>query len=274
MRYALIVVLVLLLVPPTLAQAPRQALADSPSPERSPPATSLARTPEKKSPRSTGALQGTVRWNSAEVPQPTPMPAATALVGCGDLRALQDVSVSDQGGGIDNVILALVDVPAEAAPPPAPERLVLDNIDCRFSPHVAVLTAGSLLEMRNSDPILHLVHLYGPREANIAFPFKGMKVSRTIETAGVTIVKCDVHPWMQAFIRVDDHPFHAVTDRSGSFRIMDVPAGAHMLEAWHETLGTRQRTVRIVDGETTTITLDFPRRRRAAPHLDDREAQE
>ena len=84
-----------------------------------------------------------------------------------------------------------------------------------------------------------------------------MTVSRTLENAGVFIVKCDVHGWMQAFVRVDDHSFHAVTDESGSFRITDVPAGEYTLEAWHETLGTQQRTVRVGDGGITTIAIEF-----------------
>ena len=72
------------------------------------------------------------------------------------------------------------------------------------------------------------------------------------------IVKCDVHGWMQAYIRVDDHPFHTVTDGSGFFRIADVPTGEYVLEAWHEKLGFNRRTVRIQDGETSTIELVFP----------------
>ena len=155
------------------------------------------------------------------------------------------------------VSLALVVVPVGTAPPRVPGQLLLDNIDCRFSPHVSVLTVGSVVETRNSDPTLHTVHLYGPSEANLALPLQGMTVSRTLDKAGVFIVKCDVHGWMQAFIRVDDHPFHAVTDGSGSFRITDVPAGEYTLEAWHEKLGTQQRTVRVRDRETTTIALEF-----------------
>ena len=173
------------------------------------------------------------------------------------MHTLEDVLVSDRNRGVKNVILALVDVPGGTAPPRVPGELLLDNIDCRFSPHVSVLTVGSVFETRNSDPTLHTVHLYGPSEANLALPLQGMTVSRTLDTAGVVVVKCDVHGWMQAFIRVDSHPFHAVTDGSGAFRITDVPAGEYTLEAWHERFGTQRHTVRIRDGETTTLALEF-----------------
>jgi hypothetical protein len=226
------------------------------------PATPLALTGQRESPRSTGTLQGTVRWNGADVPQPTVVHNGTDPEVCGRMHTLEDLLIAEHGRGIKNVIVALVDVPAGTAPPPVPGRLLLNNIDCRFSPHVTVLTVGSLFETRNSDPTLHTVHLYGPSEANIALPLQSMTVSRTLENAGVFIVKCDVHGWMQAFIRVDDHPFHAVTDGAGSFRITDVPAGEYALEAWHESLGTQQRTVRVRDGETTTVVLEFSGRGR------------
>ena len=206
---------------------------------------------------SAGALEGVVRWTGAGVPQPTAVENSTDPDVCGRMHTLEDVLVSDQNKGVKNVILALVDVPVGTAPPRVPGQLLLDNIDCRFSPHVSVLTVGSVVETRNSDPTLHTVHLYGPSEANLALPLQGMTVSRTLDKAGVFIVKCDVHGWMQAFIRVDDHPFHAVTDGSGSFRITDVPAGEYTLEAWHEQLGTQQRIVRVRDGETTILAVEF-----------------
>ena len=220
------------------------------------PATPFFLTGQRQSPRSTGTLQGTVRWNGADVPQPTIVQNAADPDVCGRMHTLEDLLVAEHGG-IKNVIVALVDVPAGTASPPVPDRLLLNNIDCRFSPHVTVLTVGSLFETRNSDPTLHTVHLYGPSEANIALPIQSMTVSQNLENAGVFIVKCDVHGWMQAFIRVDEHPFHAVTDGAGSFHIADVPAGEYTLEAWHESLGTQQRTVRVRDGETTTIALEF-----------------
>ena len=217
------------------------------------PARALTLQPQ----RSVGTVEGVVRWTGAGVPRPTVVENSTDPDVCGRMHTLEDVLVSDRNRGVKNVILALVDVPGGTAPPRVPGELLLDNIDCRFSPHVSVLTVGSVFETRNSDPTLHTVHLYGPSEANLALPLQGMTVSRTLDTAGVVVVKCDVHGWMQAFIRVDSHPFHAVTDGSGAFRITDVPAGEYTLEAWHERFGTQRHTVRIRDGETTTLALEF-----------------
>jgi uncharacterized protein (DUF2141 family) len=53
-------------------------------------------------------------------------------------------------------------------------------------------------------------------------------------------VKCNIHSWMHAFIGVVDNPYFAVTGTDGSFKIPNLPPGDYVLEAWHETLGTRQ----------------------------------
>ena len=95
------------------------------------------------------------------------------------------------------------------------------------------MIAGSTIEAKNSDAVLHTTHLYGPAEINISLPLQGTTSSRTLESTGIYSVKCDVHGWMQAYIRVDDHPYHAVTDARGNFRIEGVPPGTYTLELWH-----------------------------------------
>ena len=96
---------------------------------------------------------------------------------------------------------------------PQGEKLLLDNRKCRFDPHVAVLTSGSTVEAINSDAFFHTTHLYsGPSSRNLSLHVGG-KASHSLQRPGFVIVKCDVHGWMKAFIRVDNHPFHAVSGR-------------------------------------------------------------
>ena len=68
---------------------------------------------------------------------------------------------------------------------------------------------------------------------------------------------CDVHGWMQAYIRVDRHPFHAVTDRDGRFRIEGVPKGTHLLEVWHEHFGSQEHTVTVEPNAASQLTISF-----------------
>jgi uncharacterized protein (DUF2141 family) len=70
-------------------------------------------------------------------------------------------------------------------------------------------------------------------------------------------VKCDVHPWMQAYIGVMDHPFFNVTGDGGTFALKDLPAGTYTIEVWHERLGSQTQEVAVKDGESAAIDFTF-----------------
>ena len=210
------------------------------------------------SPGSSGSLEGLVRLlGEGAPPTATMVENTTDPEECGREHSLEDLLVSARTRGIQNVILSLSGVAAEKVPELKADRLVMDNVECRFSPHAAVLTVGSTLEALNSDMVLHTTHLYGPIESNIALPFQGSRVDKVLENPGMIIVKCDVHGWMQAFVRVDPHPFHAVSDAEGRFRIGGIPPGDYALEAWHEKLGRQQLNVHVVAGRTEAVELEF-----------------
>ena len=204
-----------------------------------------------------GDLEGFVRLVGDAVPQATQVKNTTDPSVCEQMQSLEDLIISAVDQGVKNVIVTLTDVPVSKIPPLRPSQLVLDNRECRFVPHVSVLTVGNLIVATNSDTLLHTVHFYGALNTNVALPFKGLSVTKITDEPGMIIVKCDVHGWMQAFIRVDTHPFHAVTDESGYFRIPDIPAGTYSLEIWHERLGRQQETVRIAGEQTEIIQVVY-----------------
>ena len=205
-----------------------------------------------------GTLEGFVTLGGTVIPSVLTVENATDPNICGRTHTLDDLLVSPRNRGIANVIVALAGVSKPWTRVAGPKRLVLDNRDCRFSPHVAVAETGVELVARNCDPVLHTTHLYGTLEANLALPFEDMSVTQIIDKPGMIIVKCDVHGWMQAYVRVDDHPFHAVTDASGSFRITDIPPGRYELQIWQERLGALTRTVLIESGKTQEIRIEYP----------------
>jgi plastocyanin len=202
-----------------------------------------------------GTLVGTIRA-SGPVPAPHVIENTTDPHVCGTLHRLDDLVVSP-GGGLADAIVAIEELGASGQRPATPGRVVLDNRHCRFVPHVAVITVGSTLEVVNSDPTLHTVHLYGPVEINLALPLQGMRIARRLDRPGLFVVKCDVHGWMQAFVRVDPHPYHAVTDQAGRFQIAGIPPGAYTLGVWHEKLGTRTRRVEIGAGATVQVEVTY-----------------
>jgi hypothetical protein len=69
-------------------------------------------------------------------------------------------------------------------------------------------------------------------------------------------VKCDVHPWMQAFVGVFAHPYFAVTKTDGKFALANLDPGTYEVEAWHERLGTRKATV-TVGADTKPVSFKF-----------------
>lgn len=204
-----------------------------------------------------GALEGVVRLSAGPLPSPWQVENTTDPEVCGRIQSMDDLLVSSDRRGIANVIVSLAGVESDNLPALEPDHLVLDNRGCRFVPHAAALTIGSLLELTNSDPTLHTVHLYGPSEENISLPFQGVSVSRRLTSEGIYQVKCDVHGWMQAYLRVDAHRFHSVTDSHGAFQIPDIPAGSYTLETWHERLGVHRSPVEIRIGRTTAIELEL-----------------
>ncbi|MBI4160981.1 MAG: hypothetical protein HY509_00865 [Acidobacteria bacterium] len=209
-----------------------------------------------------GNLEGVVRWEGGQAPSPTSVRNTTDPESCGAVQSLEDLLVSPETGGIQNVILALDGVPPEQVPPFRPRPLRLDNRDCRFHPHAGVLETGAVIEITNGDPFHHTTHFYGTLEANVSLPFQGMTVRKTASSAGMIVVKCDLHGWMQAFLRVDPHPYHAVTGPDGSFRIPDIPAGTYGLEIWHERLGASQGSVTIETGKTQSLEIPLSPRER------------
>jgi len=133
----------------------------------------------------------------------------------------------------------------------------LDNANCRFVPHVQAASVGQWLVIKNSDPILHAAHAYfegGQPQFNIGL-FPGKVRRKPLISPGVVKVRCEVHPWMRAFVVVTEHPYHGVTDIFGEYEIRDVPPGTYRLKMWHESLGTQVKEVQVKGGEI--IKADF-----------------
>lgn len=230
--------------------------AESPSKTTSPPGPDSMGVREGQE-RGGQVLEGRVLFEGSNIPRSTRVENTTDPQDCETIQSLRNIIISRENRGIKNVILALkgVPLPKDYRPPPSP--LILDNRDCQFEPHVAVLTTGSSIEAVNRDPIFHSVHLYGFLNVNLALGPNQAKSVQTVERPGYVIVKCDVHGWMQAFFRVDNHPFHSVSAADGSFRIENIPPGSYILEVWHEYFGEKELTVSIRADAPSRVTIDF-----------------
>src|SRR5260370_9610811 len=70
-------------------------------------------------------------------------------------------------------------------------------------------------------------------------------------------VKCNVHPWMKAYIAVFNNPYYVVTGKDGSFTIKNVPPGTYTVTAWHGSLASQGQMVTSGPRASQSVTLTF-----------------
>ena len=99
---------------------------------------------------------------------------------------------------------------------PAPKTpVVIDQNGCQYKPHVMGIMVGQPYKILNSDGILHNIHTLP--KVNPSFN-KGMPATVKEATTmfdkpeAIFHIKCDVHPWMSAYVGVFTHPFFSVTE--------------------------------------------------------------
>jgi len=134
------------------------------------------------------------------------------------------------------------------APPQTP--VVLDQKGCRYTPHVIGVMAGQPVEFRNSDPTMHNVHpaptSAGNEPFDISQPPMGGTTRKTFAQPELMLpVRCNNHPWMNAFINVAANPFYSVSDNEGHFEIKGLPPGTYTIVALHEKLGSNSAQVTV-----------------------------
>ncbi len=144
---------------------------------------------------------------------------------------------------------------------PAPKTpVVLDQHGCQYVPHVMGIMVGQPYRILNSDGILHNVHTLP--KINPAFNRGQPATVKEVTTSfpkpeGMFQIKCDVHPWMSAYMGVFTHPFYSVTKTDGKFTISGLDAGTYEITAWHEKLGTQTATVTVGANETKPQNFKF-----------------
>jgi hypothetical protein len=136
---------------------------------------------------------------------------------------------------------------------------------------VLAMMTGQEFVVKNSDPFLHNIHTLstinpafnkGQPNVNDGEKVESPKAPETFH------VKCDVHPWMRAYIAVFDQPFFSVSDDAGKIDIKSLPDGDYTVVAWHEKLGTQEQKVSVKDGKGE-VNFTFKAEGAMAPHTTD-----
>lgn len=136
----------------------------------------------------------------------------------------------------------------------------LEHKGCRYEPHVMGIQTGQLLKITNSDHTQHNTHPT-PRnngEWNQTQGVGAPAIVKSFSRAELSIpFKDNQHPWEQAYVGVFNHPFFAVSDTNGNYKIEGLPPGLYTIMAWHERLGEKSAEVVLVPGESRYVGFTF-----------------
>ena len=197
-----------------------------------------------------GSITGTITFEGkAPKMKPLRLDADPICVVNNEIAPKKEWLILDENKGVKNVLVFVTEgLNIDYSPPEEP--VVIDQKGCIYSPHVLGIMAGQQLDILNNDGTLHNIHALPKvnKEFNKAQPRSKKKLSVKFEKPEAPFkVKCDVHPWMGAYIGVFDHPCFAVSGDDGTYIISDLKPGEYVIEAWHEKLGSQTANVTVSD---------------------------
>jgi plastocyanin len=229
----------------------RPAPAPAPSVQAEPAAD---KTGQPAATEGMGTISGKVvfkgKWTPAQ------LPVAKDGEVCGKSKQDPSLLVSN-AGEVMNAVVYLPEV--SNGKKIEPQKITFDQKGCEYHPHVLAFPAGSTVEILNPDGVLHNIHTYSEQNSPVNLAMPGFKKTLSVEFAKPEIisVKCDVHGWMSGWFFVAANPYFSVSDKSGEFRLAEVPSGDYTLEVWHEKLGKQTQKVTVKPGESAEVKFEF-----------------
>jgi hypothetical protein len=221
------------------AAAPAAAPGAAASPGAAAPATGTAPTAG-----GWGTLKGLVTFTGTPLPTKTLEEKGKAEKDP-DMCAVsapimsERLMIDDATKGVKNVLVYLTRPSAvneDAKKEALAKTIEFDQKGCIFEPHVLGLMTGVKVVMKSSDPKNHNVNIKLKNTLFNSTIAGGQSVPVTPadpeRTPGAVV--CDIHPWMNAWWMVLDHPYVAVTDAKGNYEIKNVPAGNQKVVVWQE----------------------------------------
>jgi len=197
-----------------------------------------------------GALSGTValQGSVAESVVAVTRDAAT----CGDSTRVLELTTT--GTSLGNA-LVWVDGIAAGKPLPSERRRTMTIERCRFAPRVLAMVVGTTLNVFSRDRVPHRISFY--REGGdepVAWVHtvddgQVVPLEQVAASPGFVEARCAMHPWIRGYVAVFAHPYFAVTDEHGAFRIEGLPGGTYSVKVWHQGMDRpAERRVVVRDG--------------------------
>lgn len=169
-------------------------------------------------------------------------------------------SISGKVSGVTGESVVYVDTIAGKTFPAPAAKPVIDQKGLMFVPHITVVEQGTTVEFLNSDKVAHnvfwpsvggnkkLTHNLGTWPQGEKRPFK-------FDNPGAVPLLCNVHPEMAAYVVVSPTPYFALTDKSGAYKIENVPDGSYSVTAWHEGAKNQSKPVTVAGDSKADFTL-------------------
>lgn len=206
-----------------------------------------------------GTISGEVKFTGTP-PTPEKITVTKDQEVCGKTEKVDESLLVGPNGGLQNVVVSVTDIAKGKKMDET--AATLDQKDCRYAPHIVLLPAGAELKIINSDGILHNIHTSSSKNPpfNRAQPKFKKEIDEKFTSPETVKLACDVHGWMSGWLIVEDHPYYAVTDANGAFKITEVPPGNYELKFWQEALGATTQQVSVKPNEETKVSVQMAKK--------------
>ncbi|HSF32104.1 MAG TPA: carboxypeptidase regulatory-like domain-containing protein [Candidatus Tectomicrobia bacterium] len=205
-----------------------------------------------------GTIVGEIKY-AGDPPPPQKIEVTKDTNICGTEPKVSPVLVVGADKGIRDVVAFLPGIQKGKALEKPAKPPVLDQKNCEYHPYAQIFPVGTSLQILNSDAVLHNVKTKAGSKTtfNVAQPKIKPKLTQEFKNPEIVQVECNVHGWMTAILVVAEHPYYALTDANGSFKITDVPPGKHTLKVWHAKLGEQTKEVTVNPKEETKVAFEM-----------------
>ena len=167
-------------------------------------------------------------------------------------------------GKLANVFIYVKSGPPEAMQDGgrSAQSVVMDQKNCQYIPHVVAVAAGGYVEFRNSDATMHNVHTMPTDVGNETIdisqgPHGQPKIKQFLKPELMIPVRCNNHPWMNAFVNVSATRFFDISDGNGHFDLRGLPPGDYVIGAVHEKMGEKTMRVTVIPNQTANAEFGF-----------------